>query len=106
MRRAVTPYLIGLLNARTFYGGYVGIESVSVSENAKRLEARRHRRCNCSNGRTVPLCTYSDTVVSPLNERGIEIFPHGVGLRPVSLLVTENKFRADKDIAGLPDPNK
>lgn len=92
-------------NARTFYEGSVEIEPVSLSEIKTKLEA-----LNCHTkeygDKKSNTCLYQETEISQLKEIGIEIYPFGPGFGPMSFFITGNKLFAEKDINGLPDPEK
>ena len=98
------PSINGTPDARTLYEGYVGIESISLSEIKTKLEAQGCRT-NDYKGETNNWCMYRETEVPYFKENGIEIYPHGPGFGPISFYVTENKLWAGKDIPGTPNPD-
>lgn len=92
-------------NARTLYEGYVGIETISLSEIKTKLETLGcHTIDYFTEGAAINSCMYKETEVIQLKENGIEIYPRGPGFGPISFYVTGNKLWADKDIPGPPNP--
>lgn len=92
-------------NARTLYEGSVEIEPVLLSEIKTKLEVLGCRTKEYRDKKR-NTCLYQETEIPGLKETGIEIYPLGPGFGPMSFFVTENKLLAEKDIIGLPDPEK
>lgn len=91
--------------ARTLYEGHVQIEPVSLAVIKTQLEAQGCHVNNYEGKRDNP-CMFRETGVPFFKENGLEIYPHGPGFGPISFYLTINRLWADKDIAGLPEPNK
>lgn len=98
----VTPVKDG----RTLYEGYVDFEPAGLDAIEAKLLAS-----GCLNGQGVDAWPAGKCVYKRVNPpagfpKGIEVFPRGPGMGPISIYFTDSRLAATKDISGVPDIEK
>ncbi|MBI2631179.1 hypothetical protein HYW73_03145 [Candidatus Nomurabacteria bacterium] len=103
----VVLYFMFFHRARTFYTGYVSIETIPLADIAENLEKRGCNSPSRQSGGSddsLRYCTYD--LVNRNNENAINVSPRGIGFGPRSFTLTTTKLYTSKDIAGFPWTNK